>query len=173
MNQSRPQPHNVDGIGLCSGDAFLTPDRTHRRFRPLAFARLEQAFSALGDELIVTDRVGFRIFVSGRPQALDSCMQEQIYLIAEEAIRNALRHSEATSVEVEIEYVPNKLRVVVRDNGCGINGEALLRDWHGGLLTMRERAAGIAAKLRVWSRQGAGTEVEIRVPTHVAQAFLV
>jgi hypothetical protein len=64
----------------------------------------------------------------------------------------------------------SNLRILVRDNGCGIDPQVLRagRDGHWGLLGMRERAEKVGAKLRVWSRLAAGTEVELTVPGHVA-----
>jgi glucose-6-phosphate-specific signal transduction histidine kinase len=61
-------------------------------------------------------------------------------------------------------------RVLVRDNGCGIDPDVLRsgRDGHWGLSGMRERARRIGAKLKVWSRSAGGTEVELFVPGHVA-----
>jgi signal transduction histidine kinase len=40
------------------------------------------------------------------------------------------------------------------------------RNSHWGLAGMQERAASIGAKVRVWSKQGQGTEVEISLPLH-------
>ena len=54
----------------------------------------------------------------------------------------------------------------VRDNGCGINPEAVQRecDSHWGLRGMRERAEHISARFGIWSRTGAGTEVCVAIP---------
>jgi signal transduction histidine kinase len=135
----------------------------------IAATSLEQALLELRDQLTPGD-ARFRIFVMGKPKALKPAIQEQIYLIGREAVHNALRHSGATSIEVEVEYSARRLRVVVRDNGCGIDPQVLRsgRDLHWGLLGMRERAASVGAQLRIWSRPGAGTEVEISVPADTA-----
>jgi len=55
-------------------------------------------------------------------------------------------------------------------NGCGIDPQVLRagRDGHWGPPGMRERAEKVGAKLRVWSRAAAGTEVELTVPGQVA-----
>jgi len=42
------------------------------------------------------------------------------------------------------------------------------RDGHWGLAGMRERAESIGARLKVWSRANAGTEVELTIPSRVA-----
>ena len=141
------------------------------RASEIAAETLEQSLSRLRDEL-KPDGLPFRIFVTGKSRPLEPEIQEQMYMIAREALLNAIRHSEATSIEVEIEYLPRRLRTVVRDNGSGIDGQIMRsgRDRHWGLLGMRERAASIGAKLRIWSKPGCGTEVDIYVPSDVVEA---
>jgi signal transduction histidine kinase len=106
------------------------------------------------------------VCVAGHPKQLKPAIQEQINLIGREALVNALLHSEATCIEAEVEYLPRRLRVVVRDNGRGIDPKVARTrsDAHRGLAGMRDRAKSIGAKLTIWSRPGAGTEVEISVP---------
>jgi signal transduction histidine kinase len=130
----------------------------------MASTSLEQALSSVGEEYTPSG-ARFRMLVMGEPKALKPAIQEQIYLIVREALLNALRHSEATSIEAEVEYQRHQLRVVVRDNGRGIDQQVLRsqQDSHWGLLGMRERARSIGAQLRIWSRRGAGTEVEISI----------
>jgi signal transduction histidine kinase len=137
----------------------------------IASMSLEQALSGVRDEY-TTKGVGFRIFVTGRPEVLKPAIQEQIYLIGREALVNALRHSEATSIEAEVEYLPRRVRLVVRDNGCGMDPKVVRsgRDSHWGLRGMRERADSIGAKLRIMSRPGAGTEVEVSVAADIVAA---
>lgn len=135
----------------------------------VATGGLEQALFKLRDEC-TPGGAGFRIFVMGRPRELKPAIQEQIYLIAREALANAFQHSEATNIEADVEYLPSKLRVIVRDNGCGIDPQVQRsgRESHWGLLGMRERARGIGAQLRIWSRPGMGTEVEVSVGGDIA-----
>ena len=83
---------------------------------------------------------------------------------------NALRHSGAKEIELEVDYQPSQVCVTVRDDGHGIDEQVLRvgRADHWGLLGMQERAEQIGARLRVWSRRDNGTEVELTVPTDVA-----
>jgi len=127
---------------------------------------LEEALSNLLNEVAPGGDRRLRIFVQGTPQALNPVIQEQLFLIGREAVMNALRHSEATTIEVEVQYLHDVLRVFVRDNGRGINPEAIQKqnDSHWGLSGMRERAENIGAQFGIWSMTGAGTEVRIAVP---------
>jgi signal transduction histidine kinase len=139
------------------------------RSSPAASVSLEQGLRRLWDEL-APPSVQLRILVKGQPKALKPAVEEQIYRIGREAMVNGLRHSGATAIEVEVEYLPRRLRLVVRDNGCGIDPQLVRggKASHWGLVGMRERAASIGAQLRIWSCPGAGTQVELSIPGDVA-----
>jgi signal transduction histidine kinase len=131
---------------------------------------LELAFQDIRRDLSIGEDMDFRVIVEGSPLPLRSTLQDDIYNITREALLNAFRHSRATAVAVELRYARNQMRIVVRDNGCGIDSQVLHagRDGHFGLTGMRERAKRIGGRLKVWSRPGAGTEVELCVPSHIA-----
>jgi signal transduction histidine kinase len=131
---------------------------------------LEQALSGIRDELGVQDQVEVKVVGKGHPQRLNPMIRDEVYRIGREALINAFRHSGATRIEVGVEREAHRLRVLVRDDGRGIDPDVLRagRDGHWGLSGMRERSERIGGRLRVWSRPGAGTEVELSVPGHVA-----
>jgi signal transduction histidine kinase/ligand-binding sensor domain-containing protein len=116
-------------------------------------------------------RAGFRLTVEGPPQTLSPVLQDEIYRIGREILRNAFRHACAKQIEVEIRYDAQEFRVRIRDDGIGIDPKVLgegARPEHWGLPGVRERAKLVAAKLDFWSEAGAGTEVQLTVPASVA-----
>ena len=131
---------------------------------------LEQSFSSIPQELGMQQRTTVRVLVLGSPRLLNPAVREEIYHIGREALMNALRHSHASRVEVELEYAAKRFRLVVRDDGCGIGPEVLRagREGHWGLAGMRERAQKIGGRLKIWSRVAAGTEIELSVPNSIA-----
>ncbi len=131
---------------------------------------LESAFSLIQQELAIQREVEFRVIVDGRPRTLHPAIRDEVYRIGREAVVNAFRHSGAGRIEVELEYAVLRFRVVVRDNGCGIDPSEWQSDRQGnrGLCGMRERADAIGARLHVWSRAANGTEVELSVPGRIA-----
>lgn len=133
---------------------------------------LEHALSRLPAEFGLPDAIDFRVVTQGEPEVLRPLIRDEVYLIAREAILNASRHSRATLIEVEVDYGSRKLRIVVRDNGCGIDAQVLKtgREGHWGLATMRERAEKIGARFEVLSRINNGTEVQLSVPAQLAFA---
>ena len=131
---------------------------------------LGQVLSRVQEEIPAQSPVDFRVVVEGKHRELHPVVREEACRIAREAIINAFRHANATSIEVEIEYGIRRLGITVRDNGCGIDLKVLQtgREGHWGLSNMRERAEKIGAKLDVLSRPGAGTEVQLYVPGKLA-----
>jgi signal transduction histidine kinase len=131
---------------------------------------LEQVFSRIRQEFAIEEQVGFRVIVEGQPRGLRPVLRDEVYRIGREALVNAFRHSKAKSIEVEVEYAANHLRVLVRDDGCGIDPRVVRsgRDGHFGLTGMRERAERIGAQLTVGSCPARGTEVELSIPGHTA-----
>ena len=131
----------------------------------LAPSSLEQSFSDLLDEVTPARGVRPQIFVQGKPRALNPVIREQLFLIGREAVMNALRHSEATKIEVEVQYLRSLVGLFVRDNGRGINPEVVqkVKNSHWGLRGMRDRAENIGARFGMYSRPGAGTEVRVAV----------
>jgi signal transduction histidine kinase len=131
---------------------------------------LEQAFARVRDDLRLGDDVEFRVLREGPARPLHPIIRDEVYRIGREALVNAIRHSGANRIEVAVECGPHQLRVLVRDDGRGIDPEVLRagREGHWGLSGMRERAERVGGHLRVWSRPGAGTEVELSVPGSVA-----
>lgn len=127
---------------------------------------LGESFSQIQREFAGQDETEFRVIVEGTPRSLNPLIRDDIYRIGREAMTNAFRHSHANNVEVELEYAADGLRVLVRDSGIGFDPKVLQsgRDGHWGLSGMRERAKRIGARLRVLTRPGAGTEVELTVP---------
>jgi two-component system sensor histidine kinase UhpB len=86
-----------------------------------------------------------------------------IYRIAQEALTNAMRHSDASEVDVSLRCSGDALRLAVKDNGRGLPEQ--VRDG-GGLTGMRERAMLIGADLELESALGpnGGVTVSVRLP---------
>jgi ligand-binding sensor domain-containing protein/signal transduction histidine kinase len=133
----------------------------------LALSRVQQELVAHG---MAQEAIGFRIIVDGQQAPLHPLLRDDVYRIGREALINAFRHARAKNIEVELKYSPRQLRILVRDDGCGIDPHILEagRDGHWGLSGMRERAEQIGARLHVYSGAAVGTEVELSVPGHIA-----
>jgi signal transduction histidine kinase len=131
--------------------------------------------NAIGNELATADELNgcapaYRVVVEGKQQDLSPMLQDEVYRIAREVIRNAFAHAVAGHIEVEIRYDRDQLRLRVRDDGKGIDPKVLAggQSGHFGIPGMRERAQRVGARLVFWSEMGAGTEVELMIPASMA-----
>jgi PAS domain S-box-containing protein len=83
------------------------------------------------------------------------------FMIAREAVENALRHSGATSVSVLLSGGPLSLRLEVLDDGVGLTGNPASPAGHLGIAGMHERAKSIGAAVAVGSGHGCSTRVSL------------
>jgi signal transduction histidine kinase/ligand-binding sensor domain-containing protein len=131
---------------------------------------LAKAIKGLGDELATADSAVLRLMVEGASRELHPIIRDEVYRIAREALSNAFRHSDARNIETELSYGDRAFRLRIRDDGMGISPEILEqgRSGHYGLQGMRERARQTGGTLDVWSKAGAGTEIELTIPGSIA-----
>lgn len=112
-----------------------------------------------------------RITEEGSPQSLRPVVLEELHRICREAIVNAVSHAEASRIDVGIIYGRRFLEVGCHDDGRGIPrdiGKSASREGRWGLPGMNARARSIGAQLEIWSTEGKGTDIEIRVPAAAA-----
>jgi signal transduction histidine kinase len=136
---------------------------------------LAPSLTRIAQELGAGDGAGAaatEVVVDGTPRPLKPLVFDEVYRIAAEALRNAARHAKARHVTVEIRYEGRQFRLVVRDDGVGMDEQALREApaGHFGLPGMRERAAIVGGRLEVMTRPGLGTVVELSIPGATAYA---
>jgi signal transduction histidine kinase/ligand-binding sensor domain-containing protein len=114
----------------------------------------------VAEDLSAGTHINIAVVTVGAPRELHPIARDEVYQIAHEAIRNAVAHSEATELRIELSY-GGKFRLEVRDNGRGMEGAVVLhgRTGHYGLAGMRERAAGAGGKLVIFSSTSGTTVV--------------
>jgi PAS domain S-box-containing protein len=98
-------------------------------------------------------------------------VETTLYRIAQEALTNVAKHSQAKSVEVILERRADHVLLVVEDDGIGFETAAADAPSNGfGLLGMHERAALVGATLEIESAVGTGTTVLLRMADGAAAA---
>jgi signal transduction histidine kinase/streptogramin lyase len=140
------------------------------RLRATDESDLADRLTKYGEELAKDHTATFTLAIVGAPKGLESTVQDEAYRIVSEALTNAFRHASASKIETELTYDSSALRIRVRDDGAGIDKAVLANGHpdHWGLTGMRERARAIRAELNIWSRDAAGTEVELVIPASIA-----
>lgn len=90
---------------------------------------------------------------------LDMQNRKNFYLIFKEAMNNAAKYAECSTVHAEINYSMGKVKMVIRDNGKGFDKQ--LPRQGNGLTNMRQRAAQMKGQLTIQSTPGGGTVVTL------------
>ena len=120
---------------------------------------------ATGTEKIF--RVSCRFWCEQQVLINDNLAAVQIYRIAQEAVANAMKHSGADRIEIQLSIEDQSIILRVRDNGVGFPEQTPHSAGIGmGLLTMSHRAKMLGGHLTVVPEEGGGTEVRCVVPLH-------
>ena len=100
----------------------------------------------------------------------DRAISEHLYRIAQEAMRNAIRHGRASEIVVSLLLQAGTLNLLVEDNGTGFDPGGEQPTGGLGLRIMAYRCDVIGASFRVRGRDGSGTMVEVVLPAAEADA---
>ena len=154
----------------------LTTDAGHEvnhlawEIRPTALddLGLQKAFEQYLEEWSDRSALAFDLHLMLSDRRLPDAIETALYRILQEAIRNVVKHAEATRVGIILEASDKEVRLIVEDDGKGFN-------WGGtdmqlgpssrlGLLGIRERLVLVGGALDVESSPGQGTTLLIHVP---------
>jgi signal transduction histidine kinase len=112
--------------------------------------------------------VPIKLETRGPEFQLSPMVEKIIFDIFKESTQNALKHAEATRIDILISYQKEHVLLKVKDNGNGFSlFQAMIKARnhpHFGILQMNEAAERIQASLQVDSKEGAGTEITLTVP---------
>jgi signal transduction histidine kinase len=109
--------------------------------------------------------VEMRFSAETLPESLDATIQTTCFRIAQEAITNAMRHADATQIEVDLRREEGNLLLLIGDNGVGFHVESVRAQAIGlGLIGITERAALVGGRARIISSPGKGTTIEVVLP---------
>jgi two-component system sensor histidine kinase DegS len=113
-------------------------------------------------------KVNTSISINGTQRRLTPEKELILFRIAQEAISNARRHSEASAVSMSVDIDEMAFTLIISDDGRGFNiperASELLQSGKLGIVGMRERARLVGGTLIVQSEPGKGTTVTLRVP---------
>jgi two-component system NarL family sensor kinase len=133
------------------------------RAAPLEGRTLSEALKALVQRWEAETGIGARYGAVNGSRPLLPRVEAALYRICQEALTNVGQHSGAGRVTVRLVATPERVRLVVEDDGRGFDVSEVPADRHG-LAGMRERAEMLGGILEVRSGPGAGARIEASVP---------
>ena len=106
--------------------------------------------------------------VSGPPSPLRDAVQRAFVIVLYNALHNAYRHADPSSIHVHFQYAPDATILVVADDGCGLAAEEQVSRRGRGLQDMQRVVAAQGGTLAIESTEGNGTRICATIP-HVLQ----
>ncbi len=143
--------------------------RMTRALRPIYLEDLGlvTALEMLARETSQNSGIQIEFHKSGEEQRLSHEVELTLYRMAQEALSNVVRHSQARRADVHISFEKQGIELEVSDNGIGFDMPKSPTDFaskgHFGLLGIRERAELIGARLEVESASGNGSRLKVKV----------
>lgn len=117
----------------------------------------------LCNEVESNSGIAISLIVGVLPDSLDQMHKTYAYRIAQEALNNIIKHSEATKATVSVFSDILKLYLHIEDNGIGFSATGSSNIGNG-LYNMKERASLLGGKLVIVSSPGNGTKVKAELP---------
>jgi len=130
----------------------------------LDYLGLGTAVESLCAELKESGKLQIEFQQARVPESLPQDITLCVFRIAQEALRNCVKHSGARAVKVLLEKTNNEIHLSVSDNGCGFDPEAELTRKGLGFISMRERLRLVDGSIHIHTRPFQGTRIEVSVP---------
>ncbi len=124
---------------------------------------LPSALDGVVHSLATAGKVEIHVDVSGPPLRLPGRIEMNLLRIGQEAVANAIKHAQASRIQIELHYDRESVILEVRDDGCGFNPDQESAVGHFGMLDLRERAVSLGSQLLIDSAPGRGTRIAIEV----------
>ena len=158
-------------VGL-NGEVRNAIEQVRSLSSELSPVRLEQmdlaeAIRSHVSKLTVRVKADIRLVSDGGSYAfLDERIKEHCFLVFQEVLTNAIKHSDASLIEVRLGVVDAAWLVMeISDNGSGFSPQKTsVRDSGLGISIVQDRAQRLGGKIDIQSKPGKGTRVTVRIP---------
>jgi signal transduction histidine kinase len=130
---------------------------------PLGRAGLSEALKSYGEE--VEKDTGLKVRTRVAEIEMAPPVQLLCYHVAREAVMNAVKHANASTITIALEPTAEGARLRVSDDGAGFDPDEGSPEGHYGLTMMKERAQVSGGEFRIDSAPGKGTTVTADFPT--------
>jgi signal transduction histidine kinase len=135
----------------------------------LDYLSLIEAIEVLVEKTETEENISTEFRVTGNTRPLSSTVETPLYLITQEAIRNAVYHGEATRIEVTLHFSPKRVRLTITDHGKGFEVPEKLLSFANlgkiGLVNMENWTLLLHGKIKINSKLNQGTTISIDVKT--------
>jgi len=125
---------------------------------------LAAAIKSLCEQINASGKLRVYLHQQGFTETLPKDITLCLFRIAQETLRNAVKHSQATHVRVIVQMSSEVVRLMVVDDGCGFDMRSPSFAEGLGFVGMRERLRIVGGDLDISSQRAHGTRIEVRIP---------
>ncbi len=147
------------------GNALEMLDQSIGELRRVAHHIMPESLMRYGLKVSIEDFCraipGANFYYLGEDPKLDKQLEVLIYRCAYELINNAVKHAEATTINVQLVVDNGIVSLTVQDNGIGFNPDEMANG--SGLNNIKTRVSAYNGKLNIQSAPGKGTEISIEI----------
>lgn len=162
--------NNLQGLKKIANSTVESVQRIAADLRPTILDELglPSAIDWLLESFSERSKIAYELSLPPSTLCFTRDISTAIFRIVQEALTNVSRHSHASSVVIDLKESKDFITLKIIDNGqgmaVGMNLKRGSRENGLGLVGMRERAIMLGGKLKIQSRAGAGTSIEVRIP---------
>jgi PAS domain S-box-containing protein len=173
LNQSsaseNPASATIQTIDGMLGEAYRSVKTIASDLRPAALnLGLTAAIEWIAARVLTPAGIQFTLALAAAADELDTDRSTALFRIVQESLTNIVRHAAARNVHISLRRQGTQLIVVIEDDGCGFDADAVDRSAHFGLMGVAERAEFLGGTLDVDSAPGEGARIAITLPCQLA-----
>jgi PAS domain S-box-containing protein len=179
VNQLRAHPSDsrselqewLEGISLRLSNTSIDVQAISHRLHSskLEYLGVVAASKGFCREIAERQKMSIEFKADGVPPAVPQDVSLTLFRILQESLQNAVKHSSAQHVQVQLLGTSREVQLIVRDDGTGFNVDAAMNSHGLGLISMRERVNLVNGKIFIASKPMGGTEITVHVPIFAPQ----
>ncbi|MBT1706191.1 sensor histidine kinase [Chryseosolibacter indicus] len=164
-----PEPGQVDQTKQMLDDTISSVRRISRDLMPSTLEKfgLLNALTELCERFQATSGIVIHFTEEGSYQTMDKNRELMVFRIVQELINNAIKHAQASEINVTLSY-QNNLAIIVEDNGIGFDAEAFINDKTGGkglgLFNIENRARLLSGRVEYDKERRKGSKTVLTIP---------
>lgn len=168
LGQKIPKPlrKSVQTLEKQASEVSTEIHRLSYRLHPakLDYLGLPSALASLCKEVTESGGVKVQFHQTGFPASINRDITLCLFRIAQEGLRNCVKHSGAESARVVLTKTQQAVQLSVSDNGCGFDTSSEVMEKGLGFLSMKERLHPLGGEIKIYSSPLRGTRLEVMVP---------
>ncbi len=171
-NRAQPEANAAQRIVGLINEAVAMTRSVARGLYPAAleYGGLTAALEHLTNDARSLDKMDYVLSVGPEVQVQDPLVAINLYRIAQEAIANALKHSQAGLMRIDLAQVDGKIRLTLSDDGVGIDPSRLGSAKGLGMHSMQYRASLLGGSIKIESNAQQGTTITVTYPNLEGQS---